>query len=85
MEKYNYQPLSLQTFSASSECIDFLLTKPSTQLTDFLFSPHNTHLADHGDINMFNATFGQESLGPRQDFSRTNNRRCLKLKMCFID
>lgn len=42
INRYNYQPQCLQTFNASSEGIDFLLTQKDVKLTDFLYSSYNT-------------------------------------------
>ena len=43
IERYNYQPLALETFGNKSECIDLMLTKPQYKLSDFLYSVFNTN------------------------------------------
>ena len=101
IERYKLEPLAIQTYDCSSECIDYMLTKPHQKLLDFLHSACNTNASqlrrDGSNVQLFdtskmrksgviNLTLQKsESLRKQKSLKLEGDGKILKLKVCFVD
>ena len=93
MERYQLDPVALQTSDNTSECIDCMLTKPTYKLCDFLYSVFNTNeyngkIGNQEKTQLFDTKHLRESIVDLKEMdgrAKKSNETTLKLQMAFCD